>query len=166
MGGVDFFVDDKGGMVPLLWRKSCSALIRRRLVSFKNHTGNITNSDLEAAAYVAHNDVLASAADVHEKIVNNFSDNIPTVYWITKGSTTTTGPAAYILRLASLHQRIHRYVPKLDYIPGILNVMADTASRAWHLTDSELLAHFNSTVSQMRPWHICLLKEELNSSMI
>ena len=166
MGGVHFFVNDKGEMVPLLWRKPFSASIRRRLVSFNNPTGDITNSDLEAVAYVAHNDVLVSAADVREKTIHNFSDNIPTVYWNRKGSTTTTGPAAYILRLASLHQRVHRYVPKLDYIPGVLNVMADTASRAWHLTDPELLAHFNSNFPQTRPWRICFLKNEMNSNLI
>ena len=77
-----------------------------------------------------------------------------------------TGPAAYILRLTSLHQRIPRYVPKLDYIPGVLTLMTDTASRTWHLADSELLADFNSNFSQTRPWCICPLKEEMNSSLI
>ena len=42
MGGAHFFVDDKGEMVPLLWRKTFLASIRRRLVSFKNPTGDIT----------------------------------------------------------------------------------------------------------------------------
>ena len=75
---------------------------------------------------------------------------LSTVYWNRKGSTTTTGPTAYILRLASLHQRINRCVPKLDYIPGVLKVMADAASCAWHLNDTELLAHFNSKGLQKR----------------
>ena len=57
MGRVNFFVDDKGEMVPLLWRKPFSVPIRRRLVTFKNPTGDNTKSDLEATAYVAHNDV-------------------------------------------------------------------------------------------------------------
>jgi len=76
------------------------------------------------------------------------------------------GPTAYILRLVSLHQRINRCIPKLDYIPGVSMVMVDAVSCTWYLTDTEPLAHFNSKGLQTRPWRFYLLNEEMNSSLI
>ena len=72
--------------------------------SFANPKGSITNSDLELAGSIAHNDVLAQAADVREKTTHNSYDNIAAVFWQRKGATTTLGPAAFLLRLQALHQ--------------------------------------------------------------
>ena len=98
------------------------------MCSFSNPTGTITNSDLELAGSIPHNDILAQAADVREKTTHNSYDNIAAVFWQQKGATTTLGPAAFLLRLQALHQRYYRYVPLRDYIPGPINVMADFLS--------------------------------------
>jgi len=94
MGGVHFVPDTTGKVIPLLWREQFPSWLRDRLVSFNNPTDGITNSDLELAGSVAHNDVLAQAADVREKATHNSYDNDATVYWQRKGFTTTLGPAA------------------------------------------------------------------------
>jgi hypothetical protein len=39
-----------------------------------------------------------------------------------------------------MHQQQYCYVPIHSHIAGASNVMADDASRLWHLTDAELLA--------------------------
>jgi hypothetical protein len=128
---------------PLLWRSSFSREVQAHLITFLNPVGTITNSDLELAASVSQHDVLAHQADVREATIHNSSDNVATVWWQRKGATSTTGPAARLLRLQALHQRHYRYVPTYDYIPGPANAMADDCSRLWNLTDSQLLVHFN-----------------------
>merc|ERR1712155_370829 len=141
MGGVHFIPDaDSGGKVPILWRHSFPSWVQDRLVSFDNPLGDITNSDLELAGSIAHNNILAQAADVRECTTHNCYDNTAAVFWQRKGSTTTLGPAAYLLRLQGPHQRFYRYVPLRDYIPGEVNRMADILSRRWDWTDTELLS--------------------------
>ena len=96
-----------------------------------NPKGSIANSDLELAGSIAHNDVLAQAADAREKTTHNSYDNIAAVFWQRKGATTTLGPAAFLLCLQALHQHYYHYAPLCDYIPGPINVMADFLSQRW-----------------------------------
>eukprot|EP00978_Attheya_sp_CCMP212_P000349 scaffold730_cov39-Attheya_sp.AAC.1 len=68
------------------------------LVSFSNPCGRITNSDLELAGSIAHNDVLAQLVDVTKATTTaSGTDNTPTLAWRHKGSTTTSKAAAYLL---------------------------------------------------------------------
>jgi hypothetical protein len=154
MGGVHF-VPIQDGIIPLLWRAKFDASVTEHVVTFRNRKGDITNSDLELAASVVHADVLAQQVDIREHTIHNFYDNTATKYWHNKGSTTSAAPAAYLLRLQSLHQRFYRHIPMHDYIPGDANRLADECSRLWRLTDSELLAHFNSLYPQTRSWQLC-----------
>ena len=167
MGGVHFIPasTDAGDedVVPLLWRERFPQWVRDQLSCWKNPNGRITNSDLELAGSIAQNDVLAQYANVAERTTHNCYDNIPAVYWQRKGATTTIGPAAYLLRLQGIHQRLYRYVPLRDYIPGFLNEMADILSRRWDLSDDQLLAYFNTHFPQKRPWRLCPLRPEMNS---
>jgi hypothetical protein len=80
--------------------------------------------------------------------VYTLTDNTPALAWQQKGSTTTMKAPMYLLRLQALHQRFHRYHPRFLHIPGKSNVMADDCSRLWHLSDVELLAHFNHEYPQ------------------
>jgi hypothetical protein len=77
-----------------------------------------------------------------------------------KGSTTTTGPFAYLLRLQEIHQRHHRYLPQQDFIPGKVNLMADLTTRFWESSDSTLLSLFNISFPQTQPWTLCILYKE------
>ena len=106
-------------------------------MSSDNFTGKITNSNLELAGTIAHDDVLASTVPVRHLTTCVFSDNTPSIAWRTKGSATTSGLAAYLLQVSALHCRHFRYKTDLHHIPGDRNSMADNCSRLWHLTDDD-----------------------------
>eukprot|EP00536_Pseudo-nitzschia_multiseries_P004927 jgi/Psemu1/11292/gm1.11292_g len=119
MGGIFFVPLHDGTVQPLMWRQAFPKWVPTQLVTFDNPGGTITNT---------HNDILAQAACVQARTTHNCYDNTAAVYWQQKGATTTTGPAAYLLRIQALHQRLHQYVPLRDYIPGPVNRPADLLS--------------------------------------
>ena len=98
------------------------------MVSWDYPKGTITNSNLELAGTLTSHDVVAHLFDVRERTTATVTDNTPTMWWQTKGSASTTGPAAYLLHLQALHQCYHRYFPLHECIPGLANVMADVCS--------------------------------------
>jgi hypothetical protein len=149
-----------------VWRYRLPEDISARLLSEANPKGSITNSDLELAAAVVHPDVIASQYDISETTVATLHDNTPTVFWQKRGSTTTTGPAAYLLRWHALHTRQLRYISLHDYIPGPRNTMADNASRLFDLSFEEILTHFNSVYPQPLPWIGCTPRPETISNVI
>ena len=151
---------------PILWRAKFPPKIQSQLVSFVNPSGSITNSDLELSGAIAHDDVLASALPTVAHLSTcTFSDNTPAVSWKTKGSTSSTGPAAYLLQTAALHRRQHRYQNELHYLPGHLNAMADDCSRLWQLTDSQLISYFNFTYPQATTWKLHRPRPEMLSAL-
>ena len=171
MGGV-FFVPtdtstaDSPDYESYFWRTKFPPEIVSQLVTRDNPHGNITNSDLELAASIAQHDVIAHTVHIEYATIFTAHDNTPTVYWNRKGSTTTTKPAAYLLRLQALHRRHYRYYPEHDFIPGTLNAMSDDTSRMHSLTSLAFRSHLASTYPQRRPWLECTLRSELNSSLI
>jgi hypothetical protein len=150
---------------PLLWRAHFDPAIVKKLVSSSNPKGTVTNSDLELAAAFVQHDIAAQAYDIRERTIASGADNTPTVAWQTKGSTTTTSAPAYLLRLQALHQRFHRYYSSAFFVPGKLNAMADDCSRLWHLSDLELLTHFDRTYPQTASWRLVHPTPELLSSV-
>ena len=115
-------------------------------VSDSNPTGIINNSELELAGILATRDVAARESDVFELTTATGTDNIPALAWSSKGAVSAKGPAAYLLRLQSMHQRVFHYQSRGFYIPGDANGMADDCSRLWHLSDEELVPYFNTQV--------------------
>jgi hypothetical protein len=162
MGGTWLPVAD--GLAPLCWRLPFDTAVTDRLVTSENPAGTLTNSDLEQLALSCHPDILASAYDIREQTICALSDNTAAVSREHRGSTSVDAAAAYLCRIASLHQRTNRYRLTTDYIPGPLNVMADDLSRRWDLSDSQLLAYFNSTYPQSVSWQLCQLRPELIST--
>ena len=171
MGGV-FFVPTPWSTprfpdyYPYLWRAEFPIEIQQRLLTYENPTGSITNSDLELAGTVAHHDVIATHVGVAETTIGTAHDNYAAVIWNRKGSTSSTGPAAYLLRLQALHTRQHRYIPVHDFIPGHLNRLADEASRRFHLSDTDILTHFNTHYTQPRTWELLILRPKMLSALI
>jgi hypothetical protein len=165
MGGAWLPTTTNSNLSPLLWRAEFPASIQQDLVSDSNPTGSINNSQLELAGNIAHQDVLVQHVDCSQRTIVPLGDNIAQVAWQHKGSVTTLGPTAYLLRLNSLHQRHFRYLAKPDYIPGPLNVMADDLSRLWHLSDSQLLSHFELHYPQALPWTLVPLRPAMLSSL-
>ena len=166
MGGAWLPATTRSNLSPTLWRAQFPPHIQSRLVSHSNPHGDITNSDLELAGLLAQQDIIAQLVDCRGRTIAPLGDNIPSVVWHHKQSATTTGPAAYLLRLNSIHQRHFRYVSKASYIPGPANAMADDCSRLWHLTDSQLLAYFDRVYPQPQPWQLAHLRPDMLSSLI
>jgi len=120
MGGVAF-VATTADIEAVVWRQSFpDSILRKLLASFANPKGMVTNNDLELCATVGQHDVLNCAFDLREHTIHSFHDNTPAQWWQRKGSATTLGPAASLLRLQGLHQRYFRYVPVHDYLEGVL----------------------------------------------
>ena len=95
MGGVAFIPTDDDNVIPILWRKPFLKSVQNKLVSFSNPTSTINNSELELCGNVAHHDVAAQITNISEWTRATLLDNIANVYWLQKGSTTTTGPPVY-----------------------------------------------------------------------
>lgn len=155
-------VQDTG---PVVWRAPFPPEITSKLVSYSNPAGTITNSDLELAAGFTQLDMGAQCFDIRERTIASGSDNTPTVAWTGKGSTTTQGPAAYLLRAQALHQRYHRYHNSSFYIPGKINGMPDDASRLLDLSPAALVSHFNSKYPQASSWRFVQPSDEILSSV-
>ena len=151
---------------PVLWRMSFPKDIQDRLVSRRNPSGDITNSDLELAGAVLHHACVADCFDVRERTVLSRTDNLATLFWSRKGSVTTTKPAAALLRQLAYHRRYHRYISLSDYLPGGLNLAADDASRLQHLSAHDLLTHFNTHYPQTRGWRLWTPPPKLRSCVI
>jgi hypothetical protein len=156
----------QGTPLPVVWRYALPSEITAQLITFDNPHGLLTNSDLELLATIVHKDILAHAFDVRERTLATGTDNTPALSWQNRGAVSTTGPAAYLLRLQALHQRFHRYCGEHFFIPGVLNSMADDASRLTHLPSLLVLSHFNSTYPQKQPWHLLTPRPEMISSVI
>jgi hypothetical protein len=150
---------------PLVWRAEFPQEVMSRLVTTENPTGTITNSDLELAASILQKDVVAHAYDIRERTISSGSDNIATVSWKRRRSTTTTSAPAYLLRLQAMHQQYHRYITIDYYIPGPANAMADDASCLLTLSVPELLAHFDLTYPQTTPWNFVTPRPKILSSV-
>jgi hypothetical protein len=162
MGGVFFTADHQ----PIVWRARFPDDVQKEVVTDKNLRGRITNSDLEQAGVLGHQDVICQHFDVRECTLATGCDNTPSVSRNRKGSITTDDAAAYLCRLSSFHQRHYRYFSEISYLAGPANVMADDASRLWELSDSQFLLHFDQTYPQEQPWRLCHLRPETLSALI
>ena len=93
----------KGPLYFFVWRFEWPEDIKARLVSFKNPTGDITNSDLELGAFLlAWLHLEANLADLRHAHVPLELDNTPTVAWVTKISSRRSAIAGRILRILDI----------------------------------------------------------------
>ena len=168
LGATDAALSGMGGVVftpdgPRFWRAEFPDDIQRNMVSDTNPDGIYTNSDFELAATVLHEGVIGHTFDITHLTTRTGSDNIPTVAWRNKGSTTTKGSAAYLLRVASLFQRHYAHVPRVHYVPGTANLLADATSRRFDLSSSQLVDLLSSLAPQPLPWRELPVPPELLS---
>jgi hypothetical protein len=164
MGGVWFSSDPADA--PLLWRTPFPRRVSTAMITIANPTGVLSISDLELAAMIAHKDVLATHTALAERTIWLATDNRAALLWSSAGSSTSVSARAHLLRLNAMHQRHHRYVATHDHIAGKANVMADDASRLWHLSDTDLLTHFTTRYPQACPWQLHHLQPSTNLSLI
>lgn len=150
MGGV--WLPPSPDQPGLAWRWPLPNEFQCRLVSSTNRKGDITNSHLELAGHLAHLQVLADHASLQGQTIVALGDNQAAVHWQHRRSTSTDGPTAYLLRLLALHRRAHGYYPVTQYIPGPANHLADMLSRAFHLSDSDILTKLSALSPQPAGW--------------
>ena len=124
------------------------------LVSWTNPQGTVKNSELELAGGVVHSDCVAQCFLVNERTTLLRTDNTAVLRWQHKGSSTCTSTPAHLLRLQSMHQRFHRYVPRVDFIIRVDNLISDRPSRSSDLTENQILTYLETNPPQTLPWRL------------
>ena len=151
VGGV--ILGELSDLPPTVFRLQWPEYISTDLVSFENRAGKISNSDLEMAGLLLLWLCLeGTAPDLAHKHVALFSDNSPTVSWVTKMASKKSRVAAQLVRALALRLNISRSCPLTPvHIPGVENALTDIPSRSfgsvaeWHCkSDNDLLTLFNS----------------------
>ncbi len=94
------------------------------------------------------------------------TDNLNTLFWQRKGSSTTEKVPAHLLCLFGLHQRFHCYVHRHDYLSGPSNPVADATSRDFHLSWQQLLTSLSPYLPKGASCQIWTLSSEMVSSVI
>jgi len=97
---------------PTVFRLQWPEHISTDLVSFENLTGKLSNSDLEMAGLLLLWLCLEGVApNLAHKHVALFSDNSPTVSWVTKMASKKSRVAAQLVRALALRLNICRSCP-------------------------------------------------------
>ena len=132
------------GAHPIVWRMPFPKDIVESLVSSTNPQETVNNSELELAGAVVHSDCVAQCFVVKERTTLARADNILGLWWQYKGSATYTSAPAHLLRLQAMHQWFHSYVPRVDFVSGVDNLISDRPSRSADLTDNQLLTYLKT----------------------
>ena len=151
---------------PIVWRMRFPRDITDRLCTWENPNGDLTNTDLELVGSILQTEAAVQCFDLRERTHLQRTDNLGTMYWRRKGSTTSTKPVAALLGFQALHQRFHRDISLHDYVPGHLNLAADDASRLQSLSNRELLHYFNTRYPQKHSWRIWTPPRAMRSWLI
>ena len=162
-GGVIF--GGKKALQPTVFRFPFPPEISCEVISDKNPTGKLTNSDLEMAAIVLGWLVLEGIdADLRHAHVGIYSDNTPSVSWTNKMASKRSNIAGHLLFALAMRQRLCRASPLCTlHIAGIINDMADIPSRSfgykaeWNFQhDADFLNYFESSfpLPNQRSWKL------------
>ncbi len=127
--------------------------IKQDIISLTNPTGRLTNSDLEMAGLVILWLVIEGVChNLCEKRITLFSDNSPTVSWVTRLASKQSLVAEHLIQALALCLKAMHACPLTPmHIEGKRNRIANVPSRlfgskpAWTCTDNkELLTLFNT----------------------
>ena len=140
---------------PIVWRVTYPQDVADRLVTYINPGGGTNNSNLELVGGVLQHCCAADCYDVRKRTVLSRTNNSAGMRWIRKGLPTCTSPPAQLLRLHTVHQRHHRYVPRHGFDSGVDNDISDVPSCLFALSDNQLLAFLNLHSPQSQPWRMC-----------
>jgi hypothetical protein len=139
---------------PLLFRYPFPPYIQQQLVSASNTSGTLNNSEFELAAIILGASIISrTSPSSHDNLLCG-SDNSAAVSWCTKGSVSSKGPSAHLLRwLAQISRdRFSSLTP--TFVSGDSNALADFCSRSFSLTDDEFLQKANAAYPIKPSWTI------------
>ena len=122
------------------------------IVSWTKPRGTVNNSELELAGAIVHSDCVAQCFLATERTTFSRTDNTSGLWWQRKGSATCTSTPAHLLQFQDMHQRFHRYVPRIYFVSRVDNLVSDRPSRSSDLTDNQLLAYLGTNFPQPLPW--------------
>jgi hypothetical protein len=144
--------------------------------------GTLTNSDLEMAGVLIQNLILEQLQAMERTHSVTHSDNTPATSWATKLAARAASPVAgFLIRALAMRQRTTKSaMPVVLYWPGVVNILADTASRSYTTfhygpcrgedssTDQAFLTLFASTfpLPQNKSWHLVQLEPVMLSHVI
>jgi len=151
---------------PIVFREKFPLHIQQQLVSASNLSGSLTNSDLELSAVALGVAALQDHAPLSHACLYTASDNTPTVAWCHKGSTSSIGANAYLLRWIAQLARASSLSLTPISVPGNTNLIADFCSRSFHLSDQAFLQELNTTFPTQPSWKLVHLKPEHVQSWI
>ena len=115
----------------LVWRVEWPSDISTSVISDKNPTGSITNSDLEMAAILLQWIVLEMITPTRHRSVLARSDNSPACSWATRMSPKSA-VAVKLVQALALRQRICQTSPMTTlHVAGKANNIADIPSRSF-----------------------------------
>jgi hypothetical protein len=137
-----------------VWRQKFPPNVTARLTSFTNPCGDITNSELELAELVVGHHTQQSHIPCQYTNTTIATDNTPTQAWVAKGSTTSAGPPAFLLRLLAQDFRAAGAHVTPVYTPGNTNTIAAFLSRSFHLDDADLLSSVQRHFPIQPPWKL------------
>ena len=139
--------------------------IQKEVKTFDNPNGKLTNSDLEMAGYLLLWLCMeGTAKDLCHKHIALFSNNNPSVSWVTKMASRKSRVAVQLVRALALRLNVQQTCPLTPvHIPGIENALTDIPSRSfgsvkeWECkSDTDFLTIFNNKfpLPQQASWTV------------
>jgi hypothetical protein len=165
MGGFWLPTNLTTGDTPCAWRYQWPTRIRQAVVTTDNPTGTLSINDLELAAITAAVGLQTTQPRQHDQHHCVATDNKSAQAWVNSGSPTTITAPAYLLRLLAQYCRSNNVSVQAVYTPGSTNTVADLLSRAFHLSDSELLSELDRLAPSKQPWKLVTLPVPLISQV-
>jgi len=161
IGAVDASGDGLGGFwvatthgrsVPIAFRVPLPQHISTKLVSASNPSGTLTNSDFELAALLLGAALVATHTPTSPASLWLGSDNVAAVSWCKRGSTSSAGPTAHLLRWLAQLARVNTLSLTPIFVPGKSNTLADFCSRSFFLQDDNFLRQLNKRFPIQPSW--------------
>ncbi len=134
VGGVIF--GELSACTPVVFRWEWLEDIKQDIILLTNPTGRLTNSDLEMAGLVILWLVIEGVChNLHEKRVTLFSDNSPTVSWVTRLASKQSLVAEQLVQALVLCLKAMHACPLTPmHIKGKCNKIANVPSRSFSRT--------------------------------
>jgi hypothetical protein len=156
---------------PCAWRLALPPQLQAQLATRDNRAGAVNNSELELAAAIGtHLTALHATPPLPYRTMLIGTDNAATQAWLTRGSTSSIGPTAFLLRTPAHENRNFNANLDATFIAGTSNSIADFLSRSVALSDHSVLHTLQTLWPIQPPWKLVTppahLASTLNSALL